>query len=54
MVHIPQRDYTKQPTKQELQQLSDNYRTYAEKFLSELDKLERQSRESKLVVKAVV
>jgi hypothetical protein len=41
------------PTKQELQRLSDNYRVYAERFLRVLDKIERQSRESKLVVKAV-
>jgi hypothetical protein len=39
------------PTKEELQQLSDNYHAYAEEFLERLDKLERQSRESRLVVK---
>jgi hypothetical protein len=51
MVHIPPRDYTKKPTKEELQQMANSYSKtlYGEgKFLEKHDELTRLSRESKL------
>lgn len=51
MVHIPPRDYTKQPKKEELQQMADNYSKtiYGKgKFLERHDELTRLSKESKL------
>jgi hypothetical protein len=56
MVYIPSRDYKKQPTKEELQQMADSYSKVIcgeGKFLEKHDELTRRSRESKLVVKAV-
>jgi hypothetical protein len=51
MTRIPPIDYTKQPTKEELQQMADNYSKtiYGEgKLLEKHDELTRLSRESKL------